>query len=128
MGASALTMLELEFNIEALDTSKASGADGVTNALIKHLLVSGKQCLLSIYNNALLSGCVPDDWWEGEVVLILKKNPPTNIENYRLITLISCVSKLMTQILARPITHAKTMSFFSTLCFRIRRVNGWCHI
>ena len=83
MGASALTMLELEFNIEALDTSKAAGADGVTNAMIKHLPVSGKQHLLSIYNNFLLSGCVPDDWRVGEVVLVLKKNPPTNIKNYR---------------------------------------------
>ena len=55
---SPLTMPELEFNIVALDTSKAAGADGVTNAMIRHLPASGKQRLLSIYNNALLSGCV----------------------------------------------------------------------
>ena len=42
----------------------------------------------------------------GWVVLVIKKNPPTNIENYRLITLISCVSKLMTRILARRISSA----------------------
>ena len=74
--------------------------------MIKHLLVSGKQCLLSIYNNALLFGCVLEDWRVGEVVFVLKKNPSTNIEYYCLITLISCVSKLMTRILDFCISSA----------------------
>ena len=100
------TMSELELSIKALDSSKAAGADEVTNSMIKHLPDAGKQRLLSIYNNALLSGCVPDDWRVGEVVLVLEQNPPTNIENYRPITLISCVSKLMTRILARRISSA----------------------
>ena len=107
---SLITMLELESGIKALDSSKAAGADGVTNSMIKHLPDAGNQRLLSIYNNALLSGCVPDDWRVGEVVLVLKKNPPTNIENYRPITLISCVSKLMTRILARRISSAVEFS------------------
>ena len=62
---SPLTMAELEINIRDLDTSKAEGADGVTNSMIKHLSFSGKQRLLSFYKNAFLSGCAPDDGGPG---------------------------------------------------------------
>ena len=54
----------------------------------------------------LFCPAVLDDWRVGEVILVLRKNPPTNIENYHPITLISCVSKLMTWILACHISSA----------------------
>ena len=77
-------------NIKELDISKTEGTDGITNAMIKNLPQAGKDKLLTIYNNIPLSGCIPEDWKIGEIVLILKKNPPTDIENYRPITLTSC--------------------------------------
>ena len=101
-----MTLQELECNISDLNTSKAEGADGVTNAMIKELPLSGRLKLVEIFNNVLLSGCVPEDWRVGEVILILKKNPPTDINNYRPITLISCISKLLTKILARRVSAA----------------------
>ena len=101
-----ILMSELEANIKDLDISKAEGADGVTNAMIKNLPQNGKEKLLEIYNNVLLSGCVPSDWRVGEIVLVLKKKPITLVENYRPITLISCISKLMTKILAKRISSA----------------------
>ena len=97
---------ELNANISELDITKAEGEDGITNAMIKNLPTVAKEKLLEIFNNALLSGSVPDDWRVGEVVLVLKKNPPTIIDNYRPITLISCISKLMTKMLAKRISAA----------------------
>ena len=90
-------MVELEASISELDTSKAEGDDGITNAMIKNLPQIAKDKLLDIYNNVLISGFLSEDWRVGEKVLVLKKNPPTNNENYRPITLIFCVSKLMTK-------------------------------
>ena len=101
-----LTLLELESNMKELDESKAEGNDGITNAMIKNLPDNAKLKLMEIYNNILLSGCVPEDWKAGEVILVLKKNPPSDIENYRPITLISCISKLLTKIMAKRISAA----------------------
>ena len=105
-----ISMQELELNIKELDCTKAEGPDGVTNGMINNLPQVAKVKLLEIYNNVLISGCVPSDWRVGEVVLVLKKNPPTKIENYRPITLISCISKLMTKILASRISAAAESS------------------
>ena len=46
--------------------------------------------------------CVPEYWKLGEVILILKKNPPTDIDNHHPITLISCICKLLTNIFFTP--------------------------
>ena len=49
---------------------------------------------------------IPSDWKIGDVVLILKKKPQTEVANYRPITLISCMSKLLTKILAKRLSAA----------------------
>ena len=74
--------------------------------MLKNLPEAAEKKLVEIFNNVLISGCVPEDWEIGEVVLALKKNPPTCIENYLPITLISCISKLMTKIIAKRISAA----------------------
>ena len=72
--------------------------------MLKNLPEAAEKKLVEIFNNVLISGCVPEDWEIGEVVLALKKNPPTC--NYLPITLISCISKLMTKIIAKRISAA----------------------
>ena len=57
--------------------------------------------LLDIFNNVFLSGCVPEDWNMGDVVLLVKKNPPSMAENYHPI---SCVSKFLTKILVKLVS------------------------
>ena len=54
-----------------------------------------------MFNNVIIGGETPDSWKDGDVVLVLKKPPQTEVNNYRPITLISCISKLLTKILAK---------------------------
>ena len=54
-----------------------------------------------MFNNVILGGVPPASWKDSNVVLVLKKPPQTEISNYRPITLISCISKLLTKILAK---------------------------
>ena len=54
-----------------------------------------------MFNNVILGGVPPASWKDGDIVLVLKKPPQTEISNYRPITLISCISKLLTKILAK---------------------------
>ena len=79
--AALVTLPELLANIAELDVLKANGPDHITNALIKNLPASTVLKLLDIFNNILLSCCVPDDWRMGEVVLLLKQTPPMLVEN-----------------------------------------------
>ena len=101
-----ITMEELSVNINDLDTSKAEGMDNVTNAMLKNTGPAAREKLLEMYNNIMISGQTPDSWKEGDIALILKKPPNTNINNYRPITLISCVSKLWTKIMAKRISKS----------------------
>ena len=96
----------MRINIDDLDTSKAEGMDYVTNAMLKNTWPAAREKLLEMYNNIMISGQTPDSWKEGYIALILKKPPNTNINNYRPITLISCVSKLWTKIMAKRVSES----------------------
>ena len=99
-----VTLSELNRNIDNLDSSKAEGLDGVTNGMLKNTGPVARKQLLEMFNNVMSGSQVPTDWKLGDVVLILKKPLATNINNYRPITLISCISKLLTRILAKRLS------------------------
>ena len=99
-----VTLSKLNRNIDTLDSSKAEGLDGVTNGMLKNTGPVACKLLLEMFNNVMSGSQVPSDWKLGDVVLILKKPLNTNINNYRPITLISCISKLLTRILAKRLS------------------------
>ena len=101
-----ITLDELNQNIKELNIDKAEGLDGVTNNMLKHSGTSARNHLLMMFNNVIVGGQTPDSWKEGDVILVLKKPPQTDINNYRPITLISCISKLLTKILAKRLGEA----------------------
>ena len=41
--------------------------------MLKNLPEAPEKKLVEIFNNVLISGCVPEDWKIGEVVLVFKK-------------------------------------------------------
>ena len=52
---------------------------------------------MNLFNLILKSGCVPSEWCIGLIVPIFKKKgSPKDANNYRGITLLSCVGKLFT--------------------------------
>ena len=95
---------ELSNAISQLDITKAEGLDNITNSMLKNTGPVGRASLLAVY--VLISGLTPFTWKEGDIALILKKPPQTDVNNYRPITLISCVSKLLTKILAQRLSKA----------------------
>ena len=97
---------ELESTLLTLDCSKAEGMDQVTNSMLQNTGPVAREMLLTMFNNVLVGGQSPDSLKEGNLVLILKKPPRTDISNYRPITLISCVSKVLTKMLAQCLSTA----------------------
>ena len=85
-------MAELASTLSTLDCSKSEGLDQVNNAMLRNTGPVAREMMLSMFNNVLVGGQSPDSWKEGDLVLILKKPPRTDISNYHPITLISCVS------------------------------------
>lgn len=90
------------FSIEELNSAlnkaegKATGIDEISYEMLRHLPLETKIILLEEYNKIWKQGKIPDKWKTGLVVPIPKENDnPHDIKNYRPITLLSCIGKVM---------------------------------
>ncbi len=97
---SPITEDEIRRSISNLKNNKACGNDLILNEYIK----ASKDVLLplwmKLFNNVLDSGKIPEDWQIGTIVPIYKgKGDVNNVDNYRGITLLSCIGKLFTSVL-----------------------------
>ena len=101
----AITPDEVMKAIKNLKNNKSCGLDNIINEYIK----SSTELLLPIYvrlfNKILNSGIIPDPWLTGKIVPIYKnKGDSKNPENYRPITILSCLGKLFTAIINARLT------------------------
>lgn len=88
-------MSELTSTLQSC-TSKSPGPDNIPYIFLKNLPVIGTQTLLHIYNTIWTKGLFPNQWRNANVIPI--PNPGKTkfeIENYRPISLISTLSKLL---------------------------------
>ena len=93
-----INMHELENALSSLNNS-SPGFDSIPNALIKELPYVTKVELLDIFNQSFNTGVIPQSWKLGTVIPILKPGKPKEITiSYRLITLLSCLGKLLEHI------------------------------
>jgi hypothetical protein len=70
--------------LKSIDTAKATGPDGV------HLL-----CAHSSISQYISSGSLPDEWKTANIVPIHKKGDNEHAENYRPISLLCIISKVL---------------------------------
>jgi hypothetical protein len=52
--------------------------------------------LCKLFNNIIDFGVYPESWSHGIIISLHKKGSITDVNNYRGITLVSCLSKLFT--------------------------------
>lgn len=94
------TVDEVTKVFKSLKNNKACGDDMILNEFLKH---SPEECyiLLTKYFNLILdTGNVPSDWCIGLIQPVFKKKgSPEDPDNYRGITLLSCLSKAFTALL-----------------------------
>ena len=77
-----------------LDITKASGSDQISNRILKSCASSLCIPLSNFFNKSLEQGIFPAIWKEALVTAIFKKNNRQLKENYRPISLLSCISKV----------------------------------
>ena len=81
--------------LKSLDTTKAMGPDNLHPRLLKEAAPLIAKPLTKIFNKSLISGLFPDDFKKAKVVPVPKDGDLTDISNYRPISLLSCVSKIL---------------------------------
>ena len=59
--------------------------------------------ITDLFNAILDSGCFPDNWTEGIIVPLFKKGDENDVNNFRAVTLVSCLSKLFTAVLNKRV-------------------------
>ena len=102
---SKITLEEIIQCIKHLKNGKACGEDKILNEYIKH----SKHLFLPIYeklfNIVFDSGIIPNAWLEDTLRPLYKnKGDSKHVQNYRPITILSCLGKLFTAILNTRLT------------------------
>ena len=89
------TPYQVQQIISKLPVNKASGPDLVSNQLLKCTSDTICEPLAIIFNKSLSSCTYPQAWKCANLTSVFKKNDNTSRENYRPISLLSCISKIM---------------------------------
>jgi hypothetical protein len=94
-----ISLIEVEDAVDDLVTNKAPGIDGIDNDILKKSKLVIAPMLCSLFNKLLEKGCYPEEWCSAIIVPIYKKGDVRDANNYRGVSLLSCISKLFTKVL-----------------------------
>ena len=78
-----------------LKANKATGLDRITARLLKDAAVQITSVLTNLFNRSLQSSTFPCAWKTGKVVPLFKSGERCNPNNYRPITVLPTVSKIL---------------------------------
>ena len=90
--------------INKLKSGKAAGIDKIIVELLKNLHDDTVIILVNIFNKIFDSGEFPEEWALGIIVILFKGGERDDLNNYRGITLLSTVDKLLVGILKERLT------------------------
>ena len=95
----ALTIGELDRQLDELPKRKAAGEDEIANEMLQGMGKVARQLLLRLYNASWRQGRSPDKWKLAKVVPIAKPKKDLKLPgSYRPISLLSNIAKLMERI------------------------------
>lgn len=99
---------EILETIDKMKNGKAPGVDGIEMELIKHGGEVLRERICDIIRKVWEEERMPEEWSEGEVVVVRKKGSADECANYRGITLLGSTYKVVTTLLHnRLIEHTK---------------------
>ena len=99
------TAEEIKSEIQKLKLGKACGLDLIRNEMLRNAPSDLIDIIVRLFNVILNTGLVPENWCLGAMMPLYKgKGSRSDPDNFRGITLLSCLSKLFTSILNRRLT------------------------
>ena len=81
--------------LKGLNTSKAAGPDGLPTQILKEFAEVLVDPILAIFQKSIDTATVPSNWKKANVIPVFKKGDKQSVCNYRPISLLSVVSKVM---------------------------------
>jgi hypothetical protein len=75
---------------------KAAGPDGVPGLVLKHMPPAFHEAIHLLFQAMTITWITPLTWLQSHTTLLYKKGDPTNLDNYRPITLANALYKLWT--------------------------------
>ena len=93
------TKIELLNLINGLPSKTSSGFDNLSNKLLKAISISIVPLLVEIFNESIEHGVFPDRMKHAEVIPLFKSGEHTNVINYRPISLLITISKILEKVM-----------------------------
>ena len=91
--------------LQTIDTTKANGPDQISGKMLKMTALSIAYPITVIFNKSIASGVFPTSWKSSYVVPIPKANCYNNPSNYRPVSLLPILSKLLEKHIYSLLNH-----------------------
>ena len=99
------TTIEIHKLINKLKNNKSCGIDNIINEFLKFSPKNYKNVLVKLFNVILKTGIIPSEWCISFISPIYKNKGPKNYpNNYRGISIISCLGKLFSALINERLT------------------------
>jgi hypothetical protein len=95
----SISSSEIAKAIHSLKNGKATGVDGISNEMIKVAHPYILPSVTKLFNKVLTTSVYPKCWSVGYIIPVFKSNNPDDTNNYRGITVNSCMGKLFNKVL-----------------------------
>ena len=89
--------------LKSLDTSKATGPDGISSKMLKECAHSIAPSLTILFRKSFNQSIIPSTWKEANVLPLHKKGNKSLFANYRPISLLSIVSKVYEKVIFKHV-------------------------
>ena len=95
--------------IDYIENKSSSGHDGISNILLKYVKLEISKPLTLIINQMITTGIFQESLKIAKIILIYKKGEPTDLSNYRPISLLPTISKIF-----ECIIHIQLQEYFNS--------------
>ncbi|CAB3990546.1 Hypothetical predicted protein [Paramuricea clavata] len=107
-----LTIYEVAAVLRNLDPNKACGPDGILSRILSKVADEIAPSLCILFNMSLSIGVVPAKWKFANITPVFKKDDPTITSNYRPISLLCVISKVLERCVFNHSYHHLCPSFY----------------
>ena len=100
----SITSTELMKKLDTLDPNKSGGPDGIPPIFLKNCAKNLLNPLLKLFNHSLNTGKFPSKWKTSFITPIYKDGDKSNITNYRPISTLSSIPKILDSLITNKLT------------------------
>ena len=97
------TVDEVRSVLQSLPLGKASGPDQINNRILREMSKELSNTLCDLFNKSLSTASLPSSWKEAHVCAVFKKGDPAIVSNYRPISLLSNIDKVLERLVFKHV-------------------------